>query len=95
MPSDKSALSIKEPRGLHQIDGLHVCKNQENYETRKKAIRHKGVLLFLTPSALSLTFSAYHAVANGRDSPENFGGFANSSIVLRARPTGAVARAQI
>jgi hypothetical protein len=72
-----------------------MCAKIKNYETRKKAIRHKGVLLFLTPSALSLTFSAYHAVANGRDSPENFGGFANSSIVLRARPTGAVARAQI
>jgi hypothetical protein len=30
-----------------------------------------GFLLFLTPSALSATFSAYHAVANGRDTPDS------------------------
>ncbi len=62
-------------------DSTRRCAEVKNYETRKKAIRHKGVWLFLTPSALSLTFSAYRAVANGRDSPENFGGIANSSVV--------------
>jgi len=42
----------------------------KNYETRKTALRHKGLLLFLTPSALSATVSEYHAVANGRDTPD-------------------------
>ena len=29
---------------------------KENYETRKKALRHKGLLLFLTSLAVSVTF---------------------------------------
>ena len=44
---------------------------KENHETRKKALRHKGFLLFLTPSALSAAVSEYHAVANGRDTPDS------------------------
>jgi hypothetical protein len=48
-----------------------VVAKLKNYETRKKALRHKGLLLFLTPSALSVTFSAYHAVANGRDTSDS------------------------
>ena len=36
-----------------------------------KALRHKGLLLFLAPSALSTTASEYHAVANGRDTPDS------------------------
>ena len=43
-----------------------VCKN---YETNKKAQSHKGLLLFMTPLTLSATTSEYHAVANGRDTP--------------------------
>jgi hypothetical protein len=39
--------------------------------TRKKALRHKRFLLFLTPSALSAAVSEYHAVANGRDTPDS------------------------
>jgi len=45
-----------------------VCKN---YETRKKPLRHKGFLPFFTPSALSSAASEYHAVANGRDTPDS------------------------
>ena len=44
---------------------------RDNYETRKKALRHKGFLLFLTRSALSAAVSKYHAVANGRDTPDS------------------------
>jgi len=45
--------------------------NLKIFVTRKKALRHKGFLLFLTPSALSATVSEYHAVANGRDTPDS------------------------
>jgi hypothetical protein len=37
----------------------------------KKALRHKGFLLFLTPSALSAAASEYQAVANDRVIPDS------------------------
>jgi hypothetical protein len=49
---------------------MHRAKIK-NFETRKNALRHKGFLLFLTPSALSAAASEYHAVANGRDTPDS------------------------
>jgi hypothetical protein len=49
---------------------MHRAKIK-NFETRKNALRHKGFLLFLTPSALSVAASEYHAVANGRDTPDS------------------------
>jgi len=45
--------------------------NLKNYETNKKALRYKGLFLFLTPSALSATVSEYHAVASGRDTTDS------------------------
>jgi hypothetical protein len=48
---------------------LALCKSQENYETRKNTLRHRGFLLFLTPSALSAAVSEYQAVANGCVTP--------------------------
>ncbi len=48
-----------------------TCINQENCETRKKPLCHKGFLLFVTPSALSAAASEYHVVANGRDTPDS------------------------
>jgi hypothetical protein len=47
------------------------AKIKKNYETRKKAQRHNGFLLFLIRSALSAAASEYHAVANGRDTPDS------------------------
>jgi hypothetical protein len=43
----------------------------KNYDTREKALRCKGLLLFLTPSALSAAASEYQAVANGRVTPDS------------------------
>jgi hypothetical protein len=59
----------------------------KNYETRKKALRHKGFSLFLTPSALSVTALKYHAVANCRGTSktvraEGVGVFAMTNIPL-------------
>jgi hypothetical protein len=45
-----------------------VCKN---YETGRKALLHKGFLLFLTPPALSAAVSENHAVANDRDTSDS------------------------
>jgi hypothetical protein len=47
------------------------CADIKTFETRQKALRHKGLLLFLTPSALSATVSEYHAAANGRDTSDS------------------------
>ena len=48
-----------------------LCRFQENYETGRKALLHKGFLLFLTPSALSAAVSENHAVANDRDTSDS------------------------
>ena len=61
---------IRQRTCRRQCHWLLTCEYQENYETRKKALRHNGLLLFLTPSGLSATVSEYHAVANGRDTPD-------------------------
>jgi hypothetical protein len=49
------AFRCRLTRTRHRSDSVAVSE-VKNYETRKKALRDKGLLLFLTSSALSVTF---------------------------------------
>ncbi len=51
-------------------DGALRERKVKNYQTRKKALNYKDLLLFLTPSALRAAVSEYHAVADGHDPPD-------------------------
>jgi hypothetical protein len=44
---------------------------KKNYDTRNKSLRYKGLLPFLTPSALSVAASEYQAVENDRVTPDS------------------------
>ena len=72
--------SVRDTQGRSRVPELGplgsmrgASSNGRPYRERqaKKAFPQKGFLLFLTPSALSVTVSADHAVANGRETPDS------------------------
>jgi hypothetical protein len=70
-PGRTFAFAVRLARITSDSRHCSLLTNINNFAQRRKALRHKGFLLIFTPLALSVTFSAYHAVANGRDTSDS------------------------